>query len=93
MSEKHCKKRTGEVPVIILLWGIYEVEEVAVILQNKIILFVSCILSLSQENLVIMIQGPAEVDIYQNINSFLIRCVLHRIAITFTVAEIRDLRW
>ena len=56
------------------------------------LLFVSCILSLSQENLVIMIQGPAELDIYQNINSFLIRCVLHRVTITFTVAEIQDLR-
>ena len=78
---------------MILLWGIYGVEEVAVILRNKIILFISCILSLSQENLAITIQGPAEVDTYQNINSFLIRCVLHRIAIAFTVAEIRDLRW
>ena len=43
----------------------------------------SFILSLSQENLVIMTQGPVEVDIYQNVNSFLIRYVLHRIAITF----------
>ena len=68
--------------------GIYGVEEVAVILLNKIIVLVCnynlrCILSLSEENLVIMIQGPVEVDIYQNINSFLIRYVLHRIAITF----------
>ena len=36
--EKNCKKRTGQ--VMILLWGIYRIEEVAVILQNKIIILV-----------------------------------------------------
>ena len=65
--------------------GIYGVEVVAVILLNKIIVLVRNILYpflVSGEFVDHDPTGPVQVDIYQNINSFLIRYVLHRIAIT-----------
>ena len=83
--------RTGQ--VMILLWGFMELRKWLSFRRIKLLfLSFSFILSLSQENLVIMTQGPVEVDIYQNVNSFLIRYVLHRIAITFGSWN-RDLRW
>ncbi|XP_015773766.1 PREDICTED: FERM domain-containing protein 7-like [Acropora digitifera] len=48
-------------------------------------------LTLFKENLVIMIQGPVEVDIYQNINSFLIRLQILKKRISTYHKEHRNL--